>query len=305
MLSDVCLEEMRRCRDVVRFLAEATDDDDSKAYSDEVRGFLVRVAGGVSTGAVDSLVASARDHVQFYDLRLRGKVRSFEENLVILGKEEAKLVVASLSAFYDVYQILLKIFNKILDHHNLAANLVKAIDEFHDLKLPADLECPVGVPFAAYTVELGNHVVVDVVEGHAWIEGRQETESEVRATEIVSQMLVERGLNPKAPTRISVREVDPRHAAQTHEAEARPGPARVRTIKFYVSPPRYLREAAEVILASPRRAHWVVGHWRNQPWGFNNTLRRQTWIKPHIRGLGDAGATTTKVVATPAQKEGA
>lgn len=63
--------------------------------------------------------------------------------------------------------------------------------------------CPEGVPFAHYTVELPSfgsdaRVAVNVVEGNAWITGRQATEDERRVVEIVSQMLVERALNPQA-----------------------------------------------------------------------------------------------------------
>lgn len=123
------------------------------------------------------------------------------------------------------------------------------------------------------------------------------TDEEKRVVEIVSQMLTERSLNPKADTRIPVREVDPKHAHQTREVEKRPGAPTVRTIKFEVTPPRYLREAAEYILSSPRKAHWVIGHWRNQAYGEKRAMRRQSWIKPHIRGLGEASGTTSRVVA--------
>lgn len=123
------------------------------------------------------------------------------------------------------------------------------------------------------------------------------TDEEKRVVEIVTQMLTERSLNPKADTRVPVREIDPAKAHQTREAEARSAVPAVRTIKFVVTPPRYLREAAERILSSPRRAHWVIGHWRNQPFGEKRTQHRQTWIKPHIRGLGEASATVSSVVA--------
>jgi hypothetical protein len=126
------------------------------------------------------------------------------------------------------------------------------------------------------------------------------TDEEKRVVEIVSQMLTERSLNPKADTRIPVREIDPAKAHQARETERRDAAkqhATVRTIKFEVTPPRYLREAAEHILASPRKAHWVIGHWRNQPYGEKRVMHRQTWIKPHIRGLGEASATTARVVA--------
>jgi hypothetical protein len=130
------------------------------------------------------------------------------------------------------------------------------------------------------------------------------TDEEKRVVEIVSQMLTERSLNPKADTKIPVREIDPAKAHQTREAERRDVTrqhAAVRTIKFEVTPPRYLREAAEHILASPRKAHWVIGHWRNQPYGEKRAMHRQTWIKPHIRGLGEASATTARVVAPHAR----
>ena len=131
------------------------------------------------------------------------------------------------------------------------------------------------------------------------------TDEEKRVVEIVTQMLVERGLNPKAPERIPVVEADPKHANQQREVERRDQQEnrapKVRTIKFHVSPPRYLREAAERIFASPskhKRAHWVIGHWRNQAWGVQHKEHRQKWIKPHIRGLGEAGAVVARVAAS-------
>lgn len=131
------------------------------------------------------------------------------------------------------------------------------------------------------------------------------TDEEKRVVEIVTQMLVERGLNPKAPERIPVVEADPKHANQQREAERRDQQEnrapKVRTIKFHVSPPRYLREAAERIFASPgkhKKAHWVIGHWRNQAWGVQHKEHRQKWIKPHIRGLGEAGAVVARVAAS-------
>lgn len=130
------------------------------------------------------------------------------------------------------------------------------------------------------------------------------TNEEKRVVEIVSQMLTERSLNPKADTKIPVREIDPAKAHQTRAAEQRDTVhqrAAVRTIKFEVTPPRYLREAAEHILSNPRRAHWVIGHWRNQPYGERHALRRQSWIKPHIRGLGEASGTVSRVVAPHAK----
>lgn len=126
---------------------------------------------------------------------------------------------------------------------------------------------------------------------------RDPTDEEKRVVEIVTQMLTERSLNPKADTRVPVREIDPAKAHQTREADRRSTTPAIRTIKFAVTPPRYLREAAERILSSPRRAHWVIGHWRNQPYGERRASRKQMWIKPHIRGLGEASATVAAVVA--------
>ena len=130
-------------------------------------------------------------------------------------------------------------------------------------------------------------------------------DDERRVVEIVTQMLVNRRLNPKAPERIPVTDADPKHANQQREAEKRDereGRApKVRTIKFHVSPPRYLREAAERIFASPgkhKKAHWVKGHWRNQAWGVGHKEHREKWIKPHIRGLGEAGAVVARVAAS-------
>ena len=129
------------------------------------------------------------------------------------------------------------------------------------------------------------------------------TSEEKRVVEIVSQMLTERGLNPKADTRIPVREVDPKHAHQTREAE-RKSTISVRTIKFEITPPRYLREAVEKIERDqleagyvPRKAHWVIGHWRNQPYGEKRAQRKQIWIAPHIRGLGEASSVVARVAA--------
>jgi hypothetical protein len=187
-----------------------------------------------------------------------------------------------------------------------AANFTQLLQRALDTEFN-DAVCPEGVPFACYTVEL-HDVVVYIVEGFAWVHSdtdlqpRALTEDEKRVVEIVSQMLTERALNPKADTRIPVVPVDPAHerdvrAAEDRDAKAPPKETRLRTIKFTVSPPRYLRAAAERILSSPRRAHWVVGHWRDQPYGTAHQLRRQTWIKPHIRGLGEAGAITARVAA--------
>lgn len=325
MLSEVCRSESDRSKELAALLDQATDDDDPVAATDEIRKFLVRVSSDISTGSVDDLVKMAEEHCSYYNDIIFLKKAGYRAKLEMLSKEEAKIIQEHSVKFYYEYEVLLDLFKNILDGHDHSKTLVRAIDVLNTPTLPADLECPVGVPFAAYTVELGEHVVVDVIEGHAEAQMRggaeaQKPEKEhapdpspasalpsfcasaplesvVRATEIVSQMMVERGLNPKAPTRISVREVDPSHAHEQRSAEARGGPPKVRTIKFYVTPPRYLREAAEVILRSHVKAHWVVGHWRNQPYGVGRELHKQTWIKPHIRGLGEAGATAVKVIA--------
>ena len=34
-------------------------------------------------------------------------------------------------------------------------------------------------------------------------------------------------------------------------------------------------------------AHWVTGHFRQQPYGLGMSLRKQIWIKPHVRGTGE------------------
>src|SRR5579863_10165403 len=311
MLSAVCREEADRSKEI------ATMADLPVACSDEARRFLTRVSSESSMNSLNSLVAMAQEHVAYYDGLFMGKNKQHNKNIRTLGKKEAELVLDSVLRFYHAYEILLGLFNEILTGQRHAIDVVRAIDNFNDPALPADLECPVGVPYAAYVIEVGTRERrINVVEGKAWVEAvhhltllprdtfvhdLQATEDEKRVAEIVSQMLVERGQNPKAPTRISLREVDPAHAHEQRQAEARGGPARVRTIKFHVSPPRYLREAAEVILASPRKAHWVVGHWRNQPYGEGRTLHKQKWIAPHIRGLGEAGATTVRMVA---QKDG-
>jgi hypothetical protein len=198
---------------------------------------------------------------------------------------------------------------------------------------PTDiLSCPEGLPFSYYTIEIPhppavkavdsvdgspikNHrFVINVIEGKASFEPQFATElareriigwyeeTMKLAAELVTQMLTERQRNPTAPTRLQVDEVNSAKAREAREAEERdakePNPEpRMRSIKFDVSPPRYLREAAERIIASKVRAHWVMGHWRNQPYGEAHRLRRQTWIAPHVRGLGEAGATMSKVAA--------
>lgn len=323
LLSMTCFEEAKRTRSFLTAIAEDKlqdlDTDPSRpAFAEhegsvavectsEVRKFMVRVSGGVSTGSVDNLVAMAKKHCQHYQRLITDKDPVFVSNLKELGKQERKFIVESVSTLWEAYEVLLQLFNRILDKHGEAASMVREMDDFHSFKIPADIECPTGVPFAAYTVELDapheHHHVVNVVEGCAWVDDREATETMRAVTELVSQMLVERAHNPKAPTRVIVREVDPKHAHEARSAEARPGPPKVRTIKLFVAPPRYLREAAEVIFSSPRRAHWVVGHWRNQPFGPGREKHKQAWIKPHVRGLGEAGATMARVSAAPAHKE--
>jgi hypothetical protein len=156
-------------------------------------------------------------------------------------------------------------------------------------------------------VDEKTRAVVDAVTDHAF----EPTADEKRVVEIVTQMLVERGLNPKAETRIPVTDADPKHANQQRDAEKRDeheGRApKVRTIKFHVAPPRYLREAAERIFATPgkhKKAHWVIGHWRNQACGVGHKEHRQQWIKPHIRGLGEAGAVVVRVAASDEEVAG-
>ena len=131
------------------------------------------------------------------------------------------------------------------------------------------------------------------------------TDEEKRVVEIVTQLLVNKRLNPKAPERLPVTEVDPKDAHRVREAEQRDEresrAPKIRTIKFNVTPPRYLREAVQRVWASPgkhKKAHWVSGFWRNQPYGVGQSLRKETWIKPHIRGLGEAGAVVVRVAAS-------
>ena len=194
---------------------------------------------------------------------------------------------------------------------------------------PTDiLTCPEGVPFSYYTIEIPfppetrkwkprpgevERVVVEVVEGMAWFEvgsvmvtGKDDvqvmiewrTDTVRMAAELVTQMLTERQRNPKAETRVLVNEVNSARSHEVRQEEAHPNAEpRLRSIKFDVAPPRYLREAAERIIASKVRAHWVMGHWRNQAHGQGRSLRRQTWIAPHVRGLGEAGATMSRVAA--------
>lgn len=50
---------------------------------------------------------------------------------------------------------------------------------------------------------------------------------------------------------------------------------------------------------SPREYHhrWVVtGHWRSQPYGPGRSLRRATWIRPHVKGPADAPLLTGEKV---------
>ena len=257
-------------------------------------------------------------------------------------REETRELVKKMRSTFDVFVERLTDIEKSMDRRKAVAVALKELLSSDPLPTTP---CPPGLPFAAYTVEW-HDVIVNVVEGRAWVHARRvsdaavegmkrglakavdglsmkerqnlaaamtigleaaefyATDDEKRVVEIVSQMLTERSLNPKADTKIPVREIDPAKAHQAREADCRDTArqhATVRTIKFEVTPPRYLREAAEHILASPRKAHWVIGHWRNQPYGEKRTLHRQQWIKPHIRGLGEASATTARVVAPHAR----
>ena len=211
-------------------------------------------------------------------------------------------------------ELMFKFYREILDTLD-AANKVERMMIEHARSLedlvssePKDLPaCPEGVPFSVYTIELPSSTV-NVVEGQAWIEGRDATDDERTVAEIVTQMLTERALNPHAETRIPVLSEDPKHEHKVREAEEREAKGkseepRMRTIKFSVAPPRYLRQAAERILASPRKAHWVIGHWREQAHGEGWKDRRRMWIKPHIRGLGEAGAVAARIAA-PDEKVG-
>jgi hypothetical protein len=53
---------------------------------------------------------------------------------------------------------------------------------------------------------------------------------------------------------------------------------------------------------------WVVrGHWRNQPWGPNRSLRRPTWVLPHVKGPDGAplrGGERVNVATAPTTSEG-
>jgi hypothetical protein len=245
------------------------------------------------------------------------------------------------------HRVLAGVCARIQTTNFLRAQYKVCLEDALALAFAGSPTCPEGIPFAAYTVEFHN-VIVDVVEGCAWlreetveavkqkitrvldkvpaevslqaleqVRGKLEeapiekhtlTDEEKRVVEIVTQMLTERALNPKADTRIPVVSIDPAHEHRTRAAEDKDKQApsnetRLRTIKFQVSPPRYLRTAAQRILASTKRAHWVVGHWRDQPYGTAHQLRRRTWIKPHIRGLGEAGAITARIAA-PDEKTG-
>jgi hypothetical protein len=270
--------------------------------------------------------------------------RSYSEHIVELA--QSREVRAEHKALVQEMRVAFKAMVAHLTSIQATLRLRRRVaDEIQSVLISCeplpDTPCPPGIPFAAYTVEWSG-IVVDVVEGKAWLHERGPksedevkheiekvldklpkeeqrralehvrddlpnmpspppkrvlTDEEKRVVEIVTQMLTERSLNPKADTRVPVREIDPAKAHQTREAEARSAVPAVRTIKFAVTPPRYLREAAERILSSPRRAHWVIGHWRNQAHGEKRQQHRQTWIKPHIRGLGEASATVSSVVA--------
>jgi hypothetical protein len=42
---------------------------------------------------------------------------------------------------------------------------------------------------------------------------------------------------------------------------------------------------------------WIVsGHWRNQPYGPGNKLRRPVWVKPHVKGPEGAPMLTGEIV---------
>jgi hypothetical protein len=40
----------------------------------------------------------------------------------------------------------------------------------------------------------------------------------------------------------------------------------------------------------------VRGHWRQQPYGPQRTLRRPVWINPHVKGPADAPLAHTERV---------
>ena len=240
---------------------------------------------------IDFISRDVRESIEKLVAEVRGELRTMKMRKT--AREGAEAILHGYTAILNAFDVTIEARRALLD---LSDGVLKL---FSSEPFPTT-PCPTGVPFAAYTIEF-EQGAVNIIEGLAWIEGREATPSERTVTEIVTQMLVERSLNPKADTRVPIREVDPKHAHQTREAEKRGAPG-VRTIKFAVTPPRYLREAAERILSSPRRAHWVIGHWRNQPWGFRNQLRKQMWIAPHIRGLGEASATLTTVVAPRKQE---
>lgn len=277
-------------------------------------------AGGNVVVDMEVMISSMSRHLDYYadlaiqetrdvralEARARGEklVPTTERTkLIVDGEftlEEAKQILDGSKTMHDAYNVLIAIMELVIKRREDIHDLIGRAESLLSSEPNPTVSCPPGIPFAAYTVELltgGNPTVVNIVEGMAWINEREPTDDERRVVEIISQMLTERGLNPKADTRVITRELDPSHAAKQHDAERRPGPPKMRTIKFAVTPPRYLREAAEEILASPRRAHWVIGHWRNQPFGEKHLQRRQTWISPHIRGLGEASATASRVVA--------
>lgn len=282
--------------------------EEKEIFSKAVDALLVALAPsakGDVTVDLEALETSSKAYADYYKrfsvqqgegVRLQSNTRGINRTSQILSGQEVATIRDYSHTMWEAHDALCALMQLVVAKRLDIIHLLERARELDSCEPTAAVECPAGIPFAAYTVELDD-VVVNVVEGHAWVEGRKETEDERRVTEILSQMLTERGLNPKADTRVPIREVDPKHAAQQRDADRRPGPPRVRTIKLLATPPRYLREAAEHILASPRRAHWVVGHWRNQAFGEKMTQHRQTWIKPHIRGLGEASAATTRVTA--------
>lgn len=319
IIAGTCREVLANLRQIGATLSQRPEDllaRSSLSLKDEVFGealealahLLTPSAKGDVSVDLEALKTSSASYAEYYDrmnvrageqVRLKSNVASVGAGRTseVLSKQETKSIREYAHTMWEAHDALCALMQLVVERRLDIINLLERAKELLSCEPTVDVECPPGVPFAAYTVELGDDVVVNVVEGCAWVEGRKETEDEHRVTEILSQMLTERGLNPKADTRVPIREVDPKHAARQRDAEQRPGPPRVRTIKFLATPPRYLREAAEYILASPRRAHWVVGHWRNQAFGEKMSQRHQKWIKPHIRGLGEASAATTRVTA--------
>lgn len=48
-----------------------------------------------------------------------------------------------------------------------------------------------------------------------------------------------------------------------------------------------------------RKVHWRRGHWRQQPYGENHSLRRRRWIKPILVGAGDGPTVTHGHIYVP------